>query len=288
MNIESLQRSYSLEDKVAIITGASKPNGMGLAIARKLGERGASLIITELPTAREELQLNERMAPGSSETLAHAVETLTAEGLKVVGVPVDVTVPDQVHACVAEAEKSFGGVDIVVNNAGVFVGEKPFFDLADSAWEISWQVHVKGAMEFCKAAIPAMRKRGGGVIINNASIAGLIGVAEFSAYGTTKSAMVALTKNLAAEFGGENIRIHAVCPGNITTDISAGEAEEFAKRHGVTVEDVEQTMLEPIALGRYGTPNDVAEVVAFLAAPAASYLTGLAIPVTGGMNAGLV
>ena len=288
MNLEQLKNSYSLEGKVAIITGASKPNGMGLAIARTLGERDASLVITDLPAAREDMQLSEKMATGSSKTLEKAVEMLKEEGFKVAGVPVDVTIPDQVHACVAEAEKTFGGVDIVVNNAGVFLGEKPFFELADSAWEISWQVHVKGAMEFCKAAIPAMRKRGGGVIINNASVAGLIGAAEFSAYGTTKSAMVALTKNLAAEFGGENIRIHAVCPGNITTDVSAGEAEEFAKRHGVSVADIEQMLLEPIALGRYGTPNDVAEVVAFLASPAASYLTGLAIPVTGGMNVGLV
>ena len=288
MNIEQLRSAYSLEGKVAIVTGASKPNGMGLAIVRKLGARGASLVITDLPAVREDVQLNERMASGSSETLEQALGTLKSEGLEVAGVPVDVTIPEHVHACVAEAEKTFGGVDIVVNNAGVFLGEKPFFELADSAWEISWQVHVKGAAEFCKAAIPAMRKRGGGVIINNASVAGLIGAAEFSAYGTTKSATVALTKNLAAEFGGENIRVHAVCPGNINTDVSAGEAEEFAERHGVSVAEVEQMMLEPIALGRYGTPDDVAEVVAFLAAPAASYLTGLAVPVTGGMNAGLV
>lgn len=288
MKIDKITSSYSLEGKVAIVTGASKPNGMGLATAHKLGELGASLVIAEIAEPDPDLILAEGMEVGSAKTLKVAVEELQAAGYKAIGQEVDVRNPEQVRACVAAAEKEFGGVDVLVNNAGVFIGAKGFYDLTDSDWENSWQVHVKGIMEFCKAVIPLMRKRGGGAIVNNSSVAGIVGAADFAAYGVTKAGIVSLTQILAAEFGGDNIRANVICPGNIYTNVSDAERIVLANRYGVSEEVVEGMMVEPVALGRRGTTREIAEVVGFLASPASSYLTGVVLPVTGGLQAGLV
>ena len=287
MKIEQIKDSYSLEGKVAIVTGASKPNGMGLATAHKLGELGASLVIAEIATPAPELNLAEGMEVGSAETLKGAVDELKSAGYNVIGQGVDVRDREQVHACVAAAELEFGGVDVMVNNAGVFIGAKGFYDLTDADWENSWQVHVKGIMEFCKAVIPLMQKRGGGAIVNNSSVAGIVGAADYAAYGVTKAGIVSLTQNLAAEFGGDNIRANVICPGNIYTNVSDAERTVLANRYGVSEDEVEEMMTAPVALGRRGTTREIAEVVGFLASPASSYLTGVVVPVTGGLQAGL-
>lgn len=287
MKIEEIKNSYSLDGKVAIVTGASKPNGMGLAIAHKLGELGASLVLAEIAELKPELILAEGMETGTAETLKAAVEELQAAGYSVIGQEVDVRNPEQVRACVAAAEKEFGGVDVMVNNAGVFIGAKGFYDLTDADWENSWQVHVKGIMEFCKAVIPLMRNRGGGSIVNNSSVAGVVGAADYAAYGVTKAGIVSLTQNLAAEFGGDNIRCNVICPGNIYTNVSDAERVVLADRYGISEDEVEELMVGPVALGRRGTIREIAEVVGFLASPASSYLTGVVVPVTGGLQAGL-
>ena len=132
-----------------------------------------------------------------------------------------------------------------------------------------------------------MRQRGGGSIVNNASNYGLRGFPGASAYIASKFAMVGMTKALATELGPENIRVNVVCPGNITTDMSASEFALAAKRLGVTPEEVERAQAEEAALKRRGKPEEVAEVIAFLASPASGFVAGVAIPVDGAQQRGV-
>lgn len=270
----------SLAGKVAIVTGASRPHGMGYAAARSLASRGATVVITDLPTAKEEYDVGAGL--GSSETLKEAVAGLRSEGLQVDGVPLDLTDPDSIRACIANTVELFGGVDILVNNAGVFVGSKAFEELSPRDWEISFQVHVMGPQLLIRAVLPSMRKRGGGSIINNASNWGMGGFPNATAYVATKTALVGLTKALALDLGSDNIRVNAIAPGGINTDISQTEFEYIASLEGVTAEDVAKSQSEGCGLKRRGDPSEVGEAVAFLASPQSSFVNGAILPVDGG------
>ena len=275
-----------LEGKVAIVTGASRPNGMGLAAAKKLASLGASVLISDIAEPTRDLELDSRIGIGDATTLKKAEEALASIGGSVASTTCDVSKPDEVAACVERAVELFGGVDIVFNNAGVFVGTKPFLEISDRDWELCWSVNVRGCIEFCRNVIPLMKARGGGSIINNASLAGLEGYPEYSGYCTSKFAIVGLTKALAAEFGADGVRVNAICPGDIATDISKGERALTGERMGLEAADYHDEAVSRIAMRRQGQAMEVAEVVAFLASPAASYVTGVAMPVAGGLPAG--
>jgi NAD(P)-dependent dehydrogenase (short-subunit alcohol dehydrogenase family) len=201
--------------------------------------------------------------------------------------PVDVTETTQIQACVDKTCQAFGGVDILFNNAGTAIGVGPFLDTPSANWDLSWQVNVKGMVEFCRAVIPKMIERGGGSIINNASMAGLGAEPGYGAYVVTKFAVVGLTKLLAAEFGAQNIRCNATCPGVIGTDMGEEEVTFTAMEKGVSKEEARRLLAEMAALGRAAQPEEVADVVAYLAGPRSGYLTGVALPVAGGMRPGL-
>jgi 3-oxoacyl-[acyl-carrier protein] reductase len=188
-----------LEGKVAIVTGAGRPKGMGRASALKLAEQGASVVVTDLAQKREDLMIEGLLGigdePGALEKVVSEIEALGSKGL---AMAVDVTDTDQIRACVEKTCETFGGVDILFNNAGTAIGVGPFLDILSANWDLSWQVNVKGMMEFCRAVIPRMIERGGGSIINNASMAGLGAEPGYGAYVVTKFAVVGLTKLLAA------------------------------------------------------------------------------------------
>lgn len=181
----------------------------------------------------------------------------------------------------------FGSLDILFNNAGTVAGAGPFLEVSDTEWGLSFAVNVQGMINTCRAAIPVMLERGGGAIVNNSSLLGITAVAGYSAYTTTKHAVIGLTKTIAAEFGSGGIRCNAICPGMIQTQMGVTEAEMIAREHGVSIAEAEQMMSAPAALRRCGTPEEVADVVAFLAGPGARFLTGLAVPVSGGFPMGL-
>ena len=277
-----------LEGKVAIVTGAGRPKGMGRATALELAEQGASVVVTDLARKREDLMIEGLLGIGDElgalEKVVSEIEALGSRGL---AMAVDVTDTAQIRACVEKACETFGGVDILFNNAGTAIGVGPFLDILSANWDLSWQVNVKGMMEFCRAVIPKMIERGGGSIINNASMAGLGAEPGYGAYVVTKFAVVGLTKLLAAEFGAQNIRCNATCPGAILTDMGEEEITFIAIEKGISQEEARKVFDEMAALGHAAQPEEVADVVAYLAGPRSGYLTGVALPVAGGSPAGL-
>jgi NAD(P)-dependent dehydrogenase (short-subunit alcohol dehydrogenase family) len=277
-----------LEGKVAIVTGAGRPKGMGRASALKLAEQGAIVVVTDVARERKDLMIEGLLGIGDDlaalENLVSEIEALGSKGL---AMAVDVTSTAQILACVDKTCEAFGGVDILFNNAGTAIGVGSFLDVLSDNWDLSWRVNVKGMIEFCRAVIPKMIERGGGSIINNASMAGLGAEPGYGAYVVTKFAVVGLTKLLAAEFGRQNIRCNATCPGVIRTDMGEEEITFTALKQGVGEEEASRLLDERSALGRSAQPEEVADVVAFLAGPRSAFLTGVALPVAGGMPAGL-
>ena len=266
-----------LQDQVAIITGAGRPRGMGWATALKLAQEGAHVVVTDItPTDGDRANL---------ETAARQVEEL---GVQALAIPVDVTDQAQVAACVEQTMTTFGRVDILFNNAGVAApGAGPFLEITPDGWNQTWQVNVMGMVHSCRAVIPIMLEQGRGSIINQASLAGLGVIGGLAAYTASKYAVIGLTKSIAAEYGAQGIRCNATCPGAIDTDMGRLEVQLYAEMEGMGLEEAEEWLIEPAAMKRWAQPREVAEAVAFLASPAASYITGVALPVAGGMPAGL-
>ena len=284
MNIEELRKSQSLEGQVAIVTGASRPNGQGRAISKALAVRGAKLVMTDLEG--DDPRYNyEGLGVGSAEELAEAVREVEALGTEAVGVTADITDKAQIQKVVDAALDAFGGIDILVNNAGSMHGHF-IADTTDDIWDASYRVNLKAPVDFAAAVVPHMRERGGGSIVQNTSVAGLVAFAGGGCYSGTKHGAVGMMKVMAEEFGPDNIRVNAVCPGNVWTDISRREAELFSERgFGDSAEQVIQTMKDMASLpGRYATPQDIAEAVAFLCTPGAKFITGTTLRVDGGIS----
>lgn len=277
-----------MHGKVALITGSGRPKGIGDACARRLSAMGAHVVLSDLPCRRPDLEV-----PGLIETadgLIYAkrvASELSAVGPQAMALALDVSDASQCQAAIDAVVTRFGRIDILVNNAGVAVGTGPFLEMSRSAWDLSWAVNVRGMVELIRSAIPHMRTQGGGAIINVASLLGLGAVAGYAGYTTTKFAVVGLTKAIAAEFGPDQIRCNAVCPGMIATLMGESEAAMIAEEQGLTVDQAKAAMGEPAALKRLGEAGDVADVVAFLASDGARFVTGIALPVTGGMPNGL-
>jgi NAD(P)-dependent dehydrogenase (short-subunit alcohol dehydrogenase family) len=266
----------SLNGKVALITGAGRPRGIGRASALQLARAGADVAVTDLVRNNAEQQ-----------SLDAVVAEIRSAGGSAVGIAMDVTDRARISDCVARIHKQFGAIDILFNNAGSPVGVGPFLELTDTQWDVSYQVHIKGMVDVCREVIPIMQRRGGGVIINNASLAGLGAEPLMAAYTATKFGAVGLTKAIACEFGGDGIRCNAICPGMVNTEMGDAEVELF-RAPGQSAADVRKALAQNISLQqRWADPEEIAEVVVFLAGPQASYLTGVALPVAGGLPAGL-
>jgi 3-oxoacyl-[acyl-carrier protein] reductase len=259
--------------------------GIGRAAAVKLARQGAHVLVTDLVGSG---RASERWEAGDD--LAELEETASLcrqHGVTAFATDVDVTDPAAVSACVDLAMARLGGVDLVFNNAGVPTGVGAFLDMADARWDLSWQVNVMGMVRMCRAVIPHMRTRGGGAIVNNASVAALGAVGDFAAYTTTKFAVIGLTKSIAVDFGPDRIRCNAVCPGLIETLMGRYEQELFGRRWAVPPDEARRRLAEEVPLRRWGTPGEVADAVAYLMGPEAAYVNGVALPVAGGLAPGL-
>lgn len=264
-----------LQDKVVIVTGAGRNRGMGQAAVHKFAEHGAKVVVTDL-VCNEEQQANiERVAQEARD-----------RGAEALAVGVDVSNRDQVKACVDQVITNFGRIDIMVNNAGTAIGAGPFLEQTDRQWDISYNVHLKGTLYFCQEVIPHMQIQGGGSIVNNASMLGVAAESHTAAYTATKFGVVGLTKTIAAEFGKDNIRCNAVCPGSVATQMQEEGLQQFADWFGITLEDAWKDA-ERCALGRSAQPGEVADAMVYFASDMSSYVSGQALLVCGGANPGL-
>ena len=265
-----------LNGQVAIVTGAGHELGIGYASAAALARRGAAIVITDL--ADTEVR---------KEQLALVETRLKEYGVPVLAIAADITNPTQRSAIVNQALEAFGRIDILLNNAGTDIGCGPFLEIQERAWTLTLQINLIAIDAMCRLVLPIMRRQQSGVIVNNASMAGLKAVAHMAAYTSSKFGVVGLTKAIAAEFGADRIRCNAICPGIIDTPMGRGGLTQLCPE-GMSVEGFTQLVEDGFALKRLGQPQEVAEAVAFLAGPYASYITGVALPVDGGaINAGI-
>ena len=264
----------TLEGKVAIITGVTKPKGAGKAIAQRLAEQGASVAITG----------RQKSLPGA-EAIAN---DFRRAGRTAIAVAADSTDAEQIGAAVDTVVAEFGGLDILVNNAGIGFGSPVLADNDDKHWDANWSVNVKGAVAFVLAVWPHMVARGGGSIVNIASLAGLGANSGMPyPYTASKFALVGVTKQMALEGGGSGIRANVVCPGAINTDMLQQAYAAIAEAEGVSLTEAAALENATIPLGRPSEPDEIADAVAWLAGPHSSYVTGVALPVAGGMSPGI-
>jgi len=276
-----------LDGKVAIVTGAGRDRGIGVAAATEMAHRGAAVMLTDLARPAPELEFfGESTVAEDMAGLESAVAGIEASGGRAVAMAVDVRSEDEVMACVEATVERFGTVDILFSNAGTPIGAQPFFDLDENIWEQSWRINVMGAVYSVRAVLPIMQEKGAGSIIINSSVAGLKVWPDFAAYSVTKFAAVGLTKSLAADFGKYGIRVNTVCPGDIDTQMG-DLAAELAVQAGLITDDERHLPSPAVAVGRKGLGEDVAQVVAWLAGEGSRYVTGATIPVDGGWAEGL-
>lgn len=277
-----------LKGKVAIVTGATRARGMGHAAALAMARMGASIVSTGLRQRRDDLTAGSfHQVGGGASRLDERVAELRTLGVEAIGLGVDVAREEDILRCVEVATETFGGVDILFNNAGVPTGAGPFLDVPSTAWDIQFDLCIKGAARFCQAVIPSMRERGGGSIINNSSIWGVKPLAGAGAYVAAKAGMIGLTKVIAVEHGPDNIRCNAILPGTVLTEINDSRVAMVREKEGITIEEARERMAAATSLKRLGRPEEIGALVAFLASDAAGFITGAAIPIDGGVQNGL-
>jgi NAD(P)-dependent dehydrogenase (short-subunit alcohol dehydrogenase family) len=269
-----------LKGKTAIVTGSGKKTGIGYAIAEKLAACGCNIIIADLgvaPTPGESL----KSATGE-EMEAIAAELAKTYGLKTLAVAVDVTNTNAVSAMVETIKNTFNHIDILCNNAGASFGvPNTVLTYDEAAWIKTIDVNLFSVFRLSRAVIPLMAGKPA-AIINTASRAGKVPPIFNSAYAVAKAGVIMLTKTMAKELGGSGIRVNAICPGQIATDLEKWRFGLEASFFGTTIEEREKEMCKTIPLGYIGLPRDAADLVVYLASDASRYITGQAINIDGG------
>jgi NAD(P)-dependent dehydrogenase (short-subunit alcohol dehydrogenase family) len=269
-----------LSNKVALITGAGRRNGIGAAIALELAGMGAHIAVSDIcapPTT-----LPHGGNPGWEELQAVAAE-IKESGAKSLPIKADVTQAADVKDMISAIENEFGRLDILVNNAGAIIGPAPVRYMAEEAWRKMLEINATGVFLCCHHALPLMLKSApGGRIINMSSIAAVRPRIFMSAYAASKAAVIALTQSLAQEIAEFGITANAILPGDVDTGMKQWgmKLESMVKRQ--EYEEIVADLVERIPAGRLGQPKDVARLVAFLASDKADFITGQAINLTGG------
>ena len=271
-----------LSGKTALVTGASKPTGIGYAIALALAREGADVIVSDLGHKLEGFEGYCRFAAMDEvESLSQKIKDM---GRRSLVAQVDVTSQESIAAMAEKVKAEFGGLDILCNNAGAAPGPNLIEFQDPKAWHATLDTNLHGTFFVTRALVGLMKNRPGtgAVIINTASRAGKVPTGGQAAYCVAKAGVIMLTKVMALEFAPYKIRVNAVCPGQIETDMREWgyKLEAFVKAK--PVEQVVKDTADSIPLKRIGKPSEVAEMVVFLASDKSSYMTGQAINVTGG------
>ncbi len=254
-----------LKGRVAAITGGS--TGIGWAIAQGLAAEDVHLALCARGAAR----------------VVEAARALSAQyGVRAIGVTADVSKPDEIAHFVGEVEKAFGGADILINNAGTG-SEETIMDAPDEKWQYYWNLHVMAAVRLSRALAPLMRARGGGVILNNASICATQPLGYEPIYNVTKAALVMFSKCLANELIPYNIRVNAINPGLVMTLDWQKTAKLLTEGKEMTWEAyLDQIAKENAPIGRFASPEEIANLFVFLCSPRASYCVGSTYYIDGG------
>ena len=252
-----------LDGKVAVITGGG--SGIGRVAASLFAAEGARVVVADVV----------------ADQAAAAVAEIVEAGGSALAVTVDVSDEAQVSAMVAAAVRTYGGLDVLFNNAGVFPADDGgILDTPPETWQRVMEVNLKGVWLGCRAAVPAMLDSGGGSIVNVASFVALVGAATAQmAYTASKGGVLAMTRELAVEYARRGIRANSICPGPIETPLLAELLSDPERR---------QRRLVHIPIGRFGRPEEIARAALFLASDDASFVTGSALVVDGGITVAYV
>ena len=252
-----------LHGKVALISGAG--SGIGRAAAQLFAAEGAAVAVVDL------------RAVAADETVAKIV----ADGGRAVSLVANVALADEVEAAVATAVSALGRLDVIYNNAGVD-SKGSVADATEDDWDRAFAVNAKGTFLVSRAAVPHLIEAGGGSIINQGSVAALVGVPNFAAYCAAKGAVVALSRSMAVDLAQHQIRVNVICPGTVFTPLM--EPMLMARGDGDLQAGLAKTLLK-YPIGRLGTPEDIARVALFLSCDDAAFLTGSTVTADGGMTA---
>jgi len=269
-----------LKGKTTLVTGSGKKTGIGYAIVRSLAASGANVIISDLGQDRSG---DDMIKTGTLDEMESIVREIEEEfSVSAMAVEVDVTDNDAIGRMIEKIRESFEHIDVLCNNAGASFGVPNAVHTYDeSAWMKTIDVNLHSVFRISRAVLPMMMGMKGS-IINTASRAGKVPPMFNGAYAVAKAGVIMLTKVMAKELAGAGIRVNAICPGQIMTDLEKWRFGLEARFFNTTEEEREKEMCKTIPLGRIGTPEEVGNLVAFLASEASSYCTGQAINISGG------
>ncbi len=270
-----------LSGKTAVITGSGRKGGLGAAIALRLAQDGANIVLSDVGGSRDSATPDDMI--GSNAEMNEIAQAIRAEGVNVSAKACDVRNWDEVQGLADHAVAAHGSLDIWVNNAGIGYIMKPLLEVTPADWNAVIDVNLTGSFYGLRAAAERMVAAGkGGRIINIASQAAKSGFPCAQAYTSSKHGLVGLARSAAIELGGSGITVNNVCPNHVTTGLGAWQNEYFAEQQGKTIEQYMKDMAAKIPMGRPGLPEDTANAVAFLCQDAAAYITAESLNVSGG------
>ncbi|CAM3651818.1 SDR family NAD(P)-dependent oxidoreductase [Litorimonas haliclonae] len=271
-----------LKGKTAVITGSGRRGGLGEAIAKRLAEDGANIVISDIGQSRDASTGEEHI--GTTDEMESIAEEMREKGVEASTCVCDVRSLDEVRKLAKHAKETHGSLDIWINNAGIGYIMKPLLEVSEEDWRAVIDVNLSGAFFGVKSAAEIMVQQGtGGRVINVASQAAKSGFPHAQAYTSSKHGLVGLVRSAATELGAHNITVNNVCPNHVTTGLGAWQNEYFAEVTGAdSVEDYMKAMAARIPMGRPGLPEDTANAVAFLCSDEAKYITAESMNVSGG------
>jgi NAD(P)-dependent dehydrogenase (short-subunit alcohol dehydrogenase family) len=270
-----------LNGMVALVTGAASKRGMGRGIVLAFAKSGADIVVTDIGRR----SLVARAEGDDWRGLDSVIEEVEGLGRRAIGLELDVSKEAAVRSVIAEALRSFGRIDIVVNNAAApqEPSVKCGWDITEDEWNRQFAVNLTGPFLVCRNVIPHMVERGSGSIINMSSVAGKRPLPRRPAYNAAKHGIIGLTRCFASELASRGVTCNAICPGIIDTDRGHAREKPMQRVDAMGREvSTEEWAINEIPAGHRGTPDDVANLAVFLASPASRYLTGQAINVDGG------